>query len=65
LARPNLRPDPRELVYCRQPADIDEIADLAVTAERHRRREDHVIADRAIMADMAVVHEEAAVADAG
>ena len=53
-----------ELVHRRQPADVDEVADLAVTAQRCRRREDHVIADRAVMPDMAVVHEIAAVADA-
>src|SRR5215468_4820103 len=60
----HLRSDPRELVHGRQPADIDEVADLAVAAECGRGREDHVIADRAVMADMAVVHEKSAVADA-
>src|SRR5262249_34689945 len=55
----------RELVHGRKPADIDEIADLAVTAEGGRGREDRIIADEAIVADMAVVHEEAAVADPG
>ena len=40
-----LRSDPRELMHGRQPADEDEIADLAVTAERGRGREDHVVAD--------------------
>src|SRR5262245_43585503 len=30
----HLRPDPGELVHRRQPADIDEITDLAVAAER-------------------------------
>ncbi|MEY9148080.1 hypothetical protein ABIF00_006064 [Bradyrhizobium elkanii] len=52
-------------MHRRQAADIDEVADLAVAAERRRRREDHAIADHAVMADMAVVHEEAAIADAG
>ena len=42
---------------------IDEIADLAMAAERRGSGEDHVVADDAVMADMAVVHEEAAVAD--
>ncbi len=56
--------DPGELVHRRQAADIDEVADLAVAAERRRGREDHVVADHAVMADMAVVHEEAAIADA-
>src|SRR5262249_42275948 len=59
----HLRPDPGELVHGRQPADVDEIADLAVPAERRRRREDHVVADDAVVADMAVVHEVAAIAD--
>src|SRR3954453_9856421 len=60
----HLRPDPRELMHRRQPADEDEVADLAVTAERRRRRKDHVIADLAVMPDMAAVHEISAVADA-
>src|SRR5882757_791771 len=59
----HLRPDPRELVHRRQPADEDEVADLAMTAERRRSREDHVIADLAVVPDMAAVHEVAAVAD--
>ena len=61
----HLRPDPGELVHRRQPADEDEIADLAMAAQRRRGREDHVIADVAVMADMAAIHEVAAVADAG
>src|SRR5207244_10452279 len=59
----HLRPDPRELVHGRQTADIDEVADLAVSAERRRCGEDRIIADRAVMTDMAVVHEKPAVAD--
>ena len=47
-----------------QAADIDEVADLAVAAERRGRREDRVVADHAVVADMAVVHEEAVIADA-
>ena len=56
----HLRPDPRELMHRRQPADEDEIADLAMAAQRRRGREDHVVADLAIMTDMAAVHEVAA-----
>src|SRR5258708_17191365 len=37
----HLRPDPRELVYRGQPADEDEIADLAMASQRRRGREDH------------------------
>src|ERR1700682_1815523 len=59
-----LRPDPGELMHRRQPADEDEIADLAMAAQRRRGREDHVIADLAIVPDMAAVHEIAALADA-
>ncbi len=33
-ANHHLRSDPGELVHCRQPADEDEIADLAMAAER-------------------------------
>src|ERR1700704_1572610 len=59
----HLRPDPRELMHSRQPADEDEVADLAVTAQRRRGRKDHVIADLAIVPDMAAVHEVAALTD--
>ena len=40
------------LVHRGQPADENEIADLAVSAQRRRGREDHVVADLAVMADM-------------
>src|ERR1700676_4722826 len=56
-ANHHLRPDPGELMHRGQPADVDKIADLAVTAQRCRGREYAVVADDAIMADMAVVHE--------
>src|ERR1700712_328427 len=59
----HLRPDPRELMHRRQPADEDEVADLAVTAQRRRGRKDHVIADLAVVPDMAAVHEVATLAD--
>src|SRR2546422_857386 len=59
------RSDRGELVHRRQPADEDEIADLAMAAERRRRREDHVIADLAVVPDMAAIHEVAAGADPG
>ena len=53
----------RELMHRRQSADEDEIADLAMAAERGRGREDHVIADLAVVTDMAAIHEIAAIAD--
>ena len=59
----HLRSDPRELVHGRQAADEDEIADLAVAAERGGGCKDRVIADLAIMPDMAAIHEVAALAD--
>ena len=61
----HLRPDPRELMHRRQPADEDEIADLAMAAERRRGRKDHVVADLAVVTDMAAVHEISAIADPG
>src|SRR5450631_3037225 len=60
----DLRPDPGELMHRGQPADINEVANLAMAAERGRTGKDRVIADHAVMADMAVVHEEATVANA-
>src|SRR5215208_8267656 len=59
----HLRSDPGELVHGRQPADENEIANLAVTAERGRSCKNHVIADLAIVPDMAAIHEVAAFAD--
>src|SRR5207244_9492240 len=53
----HLRPDPRELVHGRQPADEDEIADLAVTAERGRRCENPHIPDLAIMHEITTTRE--------
>src|SRR6185312_1519380 len=64
-ANHHLRPNPRELVHGGHSADVDKIADLAMAAERGRGREDHVVADKTIMADMAVVHVVAALADLG
>src|ERR1700733_7062582 len=61
----HLRPDPRKLMHRGQTADENEIADLAMPPQRRRGRENHVIADLAIVTDMAAVHEVAAVADAG
>src|SRR6478736_7410742 len=61
----HLGPDPGELMHCGQPAYKDEIADLAVAAERGRGRKDHIIADLAVMTDMAAVHEISAIADTG
>src|SRR6185437_2381141 len=42
-----LRSDPGQLVHGRQPSNIDEVADLAVTSERSRSGKDHIIADLA------------------
>src|SRR6266403_1380257 len=60
----HLRPDPGELMHCGQPAYENKIADLAVAAERGRGRKDNVIADFAVMTDMAAVHEISAITDA-
>src|SRR6185369_4776214 len=59
----HLRSNPRELVHGGQPANEDEIADLAVTAERGGGCKNHVIADLAVVPDMAAIHEIAALAD--
>ena len=56
---------PGELMHRGQPADENKIADFAMTAKRCRSREDHVVADLAIVTDMATIHEIAAVADTG
>ena len=64
-AHHHLRADAGELVHGRQPADEDEIADLAMAAERRRGREDHIVADLAVMPDMGAVHEVTAIADRG
>src|ERR1700761_8168939 len=53
----HLRADAGELMHRQQPADENEIADLAMTAERCRGRKDHVVADVAVVADMGAVHE--------
>src|SRR5258708_7655221 len=59
----HLRPDPGELMHRGQPADVNKISDLAMAAERCRGREDHIVADDTVMADVTVVHEVAAGAD--
>ena len=61
----HLRADARELMHGGQPADENEIADLAMAAQRRRGRKNHVVADLAVVADMAAIHEVAAIADAG
>src|ERR1700736_4047555 len=58
-----LRSDPDELVNRRQAAHVDKIADLAMAAQRRRCREDDVVSDDTIMANMAVIHEITARAD--
>src|ERR1700761_7211022 len=52
-------------MHCGQPADENKIADFAVTAKRRRGREDHVVANLAIVTDMAAIHEITAVTDTG
>src|SRR4029077_16685598 len=59
----HLRPYPRELMHRRQSADEDEIADLAMAAKCRRGRENHVVADLAVVTDMAAIHEIAALAN--
>src|SRR5512140_2525466 len=61
----HLRSDPGELVHCGQAADENEIADLAMAAERPGGRKNHVVADMAVVTDMAAVHEITTVADTG
>src|SRR3954463_13272432 len=58
----HLRSDPRELMHRGKAADENKIADLAVAAQGRRRRENHVIADLAVVADMAAIHEISAIA---
>ena len=60
----DLRSDPGELMNRRQPTDEDVVADLAVSAERGRGGKDHVIADDPVVADMAAIHEVAAIPNA-
>src|SRR6201999_2611150 len=57
--------DPRELMHRGQPADENKIADLAMAAQGSRGREDHVVADLAVVTDMGTIHEVTPVADAG
>src|SRR5260370_13641956 len=52
-------------MHCGQPPYENKIADLAVATERGRGRKDDVMADLAVMTDMAAVHEISAIADPG
>src|SRR6476661_2749953 len=61
----HLRAHPAVLMDRRQAANENKIADLAMPAQRRRGREDHVVADDAVVPDMAAIHEIAAVPDAG
>lgn len=61
----HLRTDAGELMHGRQSADENEVTDLTVAAERRRGRKDHVVADLAVVSDMGIVHEIAALTDAG
>src|SRR5580692_2520054 len=62
-ANHHLRTDPGELMHRRKAADINEVSDLAMAAQSCRCSEDDIVADHAIMADVAVVHEIAASSD--
>src|SRR6202034_1823188 len=55
--------DRGELMHRRQAADINEISDLAMAAQSCRCCEDDIVANHAIMTDVAVVHEIAASSD--
>ena len=48
----HLRTDAGELMHRGQPTQENEVTDLAMPAERRRRREDNVVTDLAIVADM-------------
>ncbi len=56
--------DPDELMGRRESADIDEIPDLAMTAEGRVIDEDHIVADDTVVANMRIRHEESALAHA-
>src|SRR5690606_899649 len=57
--------DAHELVHGGQTADIGVIANLAMAGERRLVGHDDAIADDAVMGDMGIGHEEAAVSDPG
>src|SRR5436305_3633963 len=61
----HLRSDPGELMHGGQAADENKIADLAMAAQGSGGRKDHIVANLAVMTDMATVHEVAAVANPG
>src|ERR1700677_4216425 len=62
-ANHDLGADPGELMHRRKAADINEVSDLTMAAQSCRRREDDIVADQAIMTNVAVVHEIPASAD--
>ena len=43
--------------------EIDEVADLAMTAQRRAVGEDHIVSDEAVVTDMGISHEETVLAD--
>src|SRR5262249_57479011 len=64
-ANHHLRADPGELMHRGETANVDEVADLTMTAKRCGGREDYVVADHTIVPDMGIVHEESAFAAPG
>src|SRR5262249_30757671 len=64
-ANHHLRADPGELMHRGETPDVNEVADLTMAAERCGGREDYVVTDATIVADMGIVHEVSAFADAG
>ena len=55
--------DAAELVHARAGADVGEVLDRDVAAERRHVAEDRVVADVAVVRDVHVGHEQVAVAD--
>jgi hypothetical protein len=58
-------PDAAELLHRREPAQNDAVADIDMAAQLGAVGESHIIPDPAIVADVAVGHEEAARPDFG
>jgi len=56
------RPDAHELVDPDEPADDGAVLHRHVTGHLHRVRDDHVVADRTVVCDVHVRHQEAALA---
>src|SRR4051812_3105171 len=61
----HLRAHPAELMHGRKAADENVVADLAMSAQCRRSGKDDVVADHAVVADMAAIHEVAAISNPG